>query len=184
MLFLSTRLTLNMFYPLKYIMISLLEIAYLLLTTIAIGYIFSRETSWRELKLSCLIAAPGVVLHELAHKFLAISFGLNADFKIFFFGILAGVILRLVNSPVILVAPGYVNIPQVANSLHYRLIAFAGPATNLLIWLICLAILKYKTKLTRKSALLFMLTKRINGVLFLFNMIPFGPLDGAKVLFG
>jgi len=165
-------------------MISLLEIFYLLLTIIAIGYIFSRELSWKELKFSCLIAAPGIILHELAHKFLAIAFGFNADFKIFFFGLLIGVVLRLFNSPFILIAPGYVNIPAISNSLQYRLVAFAGPFSNLLIWVVCALVLKYKTRLTRKSALVLLLTKRINGILFLFNMIPFGPLDGAKVLFG
>ena len=38
--------------------------------------------------------------------------------------------------------------------------------------------------LTRKQLILLHLTKKINIILFFFNMIPFGPFDGAKVLFG
>jgi Zn-dependent protease len=83
-----------------------------------------------------------------------------------------------------IIAPGYVNIPEISNSFQYRLIAFVGPAVNLLLWLVSAAILKYSHDLNRKSLAFLALTRRINMILFIFNMIPIGPLDGAKVFFG
>ena len=183
-------------------LITFIEIFYFIILTGVIAYIFSDMFSFRpktvydymhptkfnfeNLKLAALVAAPAVILHELAHKFVAIGFGFNATFEIFILGLVIGIFLKLIRSPLILIAPGYV-VPAaglVNFPLEYRLVALAGPLTNLLLWLIAILILKFNSKLTKKQLILLHLTKKINIILFFFNMIPFGPFDGAKVLFG
>ena len=186
-------------------LITLSEIFSLLIATIVIGYIFTgivtlkplkkftkklhiyRKFSWQDFKLACLVSAHGIILHELAHKFTAQWFGFQAEFHIFAFGLLLAVFLRMINSPFLIIAPGYVGLPEIGNDFVFRLIALVGPLVNLLIWLACYALLKNKSWLKRtgrKTIFAIFLTKRINGILFIFNMLPFPPLDGAKVFFG
>ena len=181
-------------------LITPLEIIYLIVVVLVIGYIFSGFFKFRpktaydmvsqlrfnmqDFKLAVLVTAPAIVLHELAHKFVAMGFGFPAEFHIWGFGLLLALFLRVINSPLIIIAPGYVVIPLVTNAMQYRLIAFAGPLVNLILWFGAFLILKKVKKLNNKQMIVLYLTKRINMILFIFNMIPFGPLDGAKVLFG
>jgi len=183
-------------------LITLTEIFYFIILTGVIAYIFSdmfqlrpktvydymhpKKFNLENLKLAALVAAPAVILHELAHKFVAMGFGFTATFQLFYFGLILGVFLKLISSPLIIIAPGYV-VPSLALAnfpLEYRLVALAGPLTNLVLYLIAVLILKFNQNLSKKQLILLHLTKKINIILFLFNMIPFGPFDGAKVLFG
>lgn len=182
---------------------ALIEIFNLAILTIAIGFIISgyikhpnksfrqqmKRTffDWDDFKFGLLIAAPGIVLHELAHKFVAIGFGTQATFQIFFIGILLGVFLRMIKSPVLILAPGYVMIPnlEALTPLQTSLVAFGGPFVNLLLWLIPLAILRtQKGKLSRSMAVFLFYTAFLNMWLFIFNMLPIPPLDGSKVFLG
>lgn len=181
--------------------ISLEEIFYLLVLTLVIAYIFMgdvklrprtvydmmypRKFFWKEFQFAAMIAAPGVILHELGHKFVAMGLGYSASFFIWPFGLFLGVFLKVIGSPFVLIAPGYVGLSNVTNNLDYRIIAFAGPLVNLIIFSLCWYIIKkYRNKLNFKNLALINLTKKINGVLFVFNMLPIPPLDGSKVLFG
>ena len=177
--------------------IELREIIDLIVVTIALGYIFSAYIkrpktelelvyprfglSWEDFKFAVIVTAPAVILHELAHKFVAISLGLTATFKAFYPGLGIGVFLRVINSPLILLAPGYVQIPPSTSNLAVFLTAFSGPLTNLLIFLIAGYILNNARKLTRNQAIALYMTKQINIFLFIFNMLPIPPLDGYKV---
>ncbi|MBT3416639.1 M50 family metallopeptidase [Candidatus Woesearchaeota archaeon] len=178
------------------------EIFYFAILTLAIGYIFTGifvkrpRTVWdrmhpkkvklEDFKFAAIVAAPAIILHELAHKFVAMGFGFNATFELFSFGLILGVFLKAIGSPFLIIAPGYVTISQAAfsNAMAYRLIAFAGPLTNLILWGISKTLLKKlkKMNMTQRAALL--MSQKVNILLFFFNMIPFGPFDGAKVFFG
>ncbi len=179
-------------------LITFIEIINLVILIIVIGYIFSgfvrkpkrlydlyirSRFNLEDIKFASLIAAPAVVLHELAHKFIAIGFGLDASFNLFPFGLLLGILLRFINSPFLIVAPGYVLISQGANELQNILISFAGPFINLILWLVSLFILKTR-KLKRNTAIALHFSVIINMWLFIFNMLPIPPLDGSKVWFG
>jgi len=183
-------------------LITLTEIIYFIILTVVIAYIFSdffqlrpktvydymhpRHFNIEGFKLAALATAPAVILHELAHKYVAMGFGFSATFQLFPMGLAIGVILKLIKSPLLLIAPGYVvpSIALIQFPTAYRLVAVAGPLTNLLLWGTATLIIKYKKDLSRKNMVILFITKKINGILFLFNMIPFGPFDGAKVLFG
>ncbi len=172
-----------------------LEVLYLALVTLAIGYIFMdlvpvskpiyslyKKFDWNRFKFACLIAAPGIILHELGHKFVAIYFGFNAVFEIWGFGLVLGIFLKAIGSGFILFAPGYVLINGVTNYAQEFFISFAGPIVNLILfgasWL-----LLNRLKLTRNQAIGLYLMKQINLWLFIFNMIPIPPLDGSKVFY-
>jgi len=171
------------------------EIAGLAIVTIAIGYIFSdiawasRQTSlslyksisFADIKFAAAVAAPAVILHELFHKFVAMAFGLPAVFKVWWMGLGIALLLKLVHSPILIIAPGYVVVPS-TYPLQNILIAAAGPFANLSLWLISALLLKQRLK--RKTEIALLLTKQINKYLFIFNMLPIPPLDGYNIVSG
>ena len=177
-------------------LISLLEIVYMLITTAVIAYIFmdyiklptaffqKPKFDWNNFKFAALVAAPGIILHELSHKFTAMGFGYEATFNIFLFGLFLGIFLKWIKSPFIILAPGYVAIMGAQIGIQNSIIAFAGPFVDLVLWLGSWLILNKAHKLKRKTALFLYLTKQINMILFIFNMIPIPPFDGYQVLSG
>ena len=106
-------------------------------------------------------------------------YGLNAFFQTWPLGLAIGVILKLLGSGFMLLAPGYVTTIG-ATSSQSSLVAFAGPALNLLLFLIAYLIVEYKKDLSRGHALFWVYTKEVNKWLFIFNMLPIPPLDGYK----
>ncbi|MBS3163201.1 M50 family metallopeptidase [Candidatus Woesearchaeota archaeon] len=176
--------------------ISWLELIYLVITTAVIAYIFmdmihinriqflKPRFDWNAFKFAALVAAPGVILHELGHKFIAMFLGYTASFHIWPFGLFLGVFLKLIGSPFLIIAPGYVSITSVQNGLQNAIISFAGPFINLVLWLGSWLILNNARNLKRKTALFLYLTKQINMILFIFNMLPIPPLDGYQTLMG
>ncbi len=182
-------------------LITFKEIIYFVILSAGLGYIFTGLFSYkiktvyhmmhpkkfdiRDFKFAVIVAAPAVILHELGHKFVAMSFGFNASFEVFWFGLALGVFLKLIHSPFLIVAPGYVTFSSLGmTDLQYRLIAFAGPLVNLVLFFIAMLMLRNVTKMSRKEVAFWAFTKKLNLLLFIFNMIPLGPLDGAKVFFG
>ena len=125
-------------------LIGFTEIIYLTITVAVVGYIFMgllpriklaqfhKGFDWNSFLFACLVSAPGIVLHELSHKFVAIFYGLQAAFNIWPFGLFVSVFLKAIHSPFILIAPGYVSIAQGATLPQMTVIAFAGPLFPLL----------------------------------------------------
>ncbi len=177
--------------------ISFLEILHIIIATLVVGYIFTglfplrgskkdildsytKGFDWSEFWFCCLVAAPGIILHEMMHKFVAMGFGLSAFFQVSYFGLLLGVALKLLGSGFIILAPGYVMISG-ASQLQMMLSAFAGPFINLALWLSAILVLKNMKRISRRQAIFWSLTKEVNKWLFIFNMLPIPPLDGFKV---
>lgn len=178
------------------VLFSLWEIFQLLIITLALGYILSgyiqsptkdpfslKRFSWKDIWFAALIATPAVVFHEFGHKFMAMAFGLSATLHAFWGGLVLGVLLKLIGSPFLFLAPAYVSFSG-ATALQSALIAFAGPAVNLLLWGISSLILKYKKNLSHQSMLALAISKKLNFFLFWFNLIPIPPLDGWNLLQG
>ena len=177
--------------------ISLNEILSLAIISVILGYIFSgfiqrprkefefgKKFDWEDIKFAMIIAAPAVILHEFGHKFVAIAFGLNAAFHIFWFGLLLGVIIKLLSFPLLFLAPAYVAIPAGATYLQSGIIAFAGPAVNLLLFGVSWLMLKHRKNMSLHERAIWIISKRLNLLLFAFNLIPIPPLDGYQVLEG
>ncbi|NJP05692.1 MAG: peptidase M50 [Chloroflexaceae bacterium] len=123
----------------------------------------------------------GVVVHELAHRVVARHFGASAHF-------LASEVVFLVLPiflaflGVFIAAPGAVWYTGSLTRKQGGLIALAGPVSNLvlavLFLLLCLLVLPTGNIFLITGA---MAGYKINAFLGLFNMIPVGVLDGAKV---
>ncbi len=176
-------------------LITIKEILYFIILSAVLGYIFSgiikrprtefdlehpSRFDWKGYAYAIAISAPAVILHELGHKFVAIGYGLAATFNIWWFGLILGAFLKFINSPLILFAPGYVQILGSPGTAETFWIAFAGPLVNLALFLLAWLLLEH-ARLSRTQAVLLYLTKQINLFLFIFNMLPIPPLDGSKV---
>lgn len=178
------------------------EIIDLMLMTLFVGYIFSgiiparRENydplvhykkgfDFEGLKFAIMATAPAIVLHEMAHKFVALGFGLNAVFYAFYrdtFTLILGVftlISKLTGFGFMFFVPGFVGISGTGTHFQFALTAFAGPFVNLVLWLGAWHLLK-KKKYSKKYYLHLLLTSRINMFLFIFNLLPIPGFDGYK----
>ncbi|MBI4147958.1 M50 family metallopeptidase [Candidatus Woesearchaeota archaeon] len=172
--------------------VSFNEVFDVILMTFAIGYIFMDvpflrtrlgRSSWQRLKYAVIMTAPAVVLHELAHKFVGMASGLLTTFHASYMGLGLGVVLKLAQSPFLFFIPGYVSMscpsPCVIGPLQQALTAVSGPLVNLGLWLGAAWLLHRKTY-PFKTTLLLLVTKQINMILFIFNMLPFPIFDGFK----
>ena len=177
------------------------EIFDILVMTAVVGYIFSgifkKPTSYdydpikqfkygfniEDFKFAAMVTAPAIILHELGHKFVALGFGLQATFKAAYFFLGLGLILKFMNFGFIFFVPAYISILGRATPLEFSLVAFAGPAINLVLWLGSLAAVKYNL-FPKKYNPFLLLTGKINMFLFIFNMIPIPGFDGSKVFSG
>ncbi len=180
-------------------MFILQEFIDVILMTLGVGYIFMdimrrpviedydplnpKLNKRNDLAFACLVTAPAVILHELMHKLVALAFGLEATFHAAYGWLVLGMILKAVGSGFVFFVPGYVAISGLATHLQSAFIAFAGPGTNGALYLLASFMLKQKQK-SPNHVFFWALTKRINGFLFLFNMIPFAFFDGYKVFEG
>ena len=181
-------------------LINLGEIIDLIAMTLFVGYIFSdiipvrrenyeplahyrRGFDFEALKFAIMATAPAIILHELAHKFAALGFGLNAVFYAFyretftlFLGLMT-IIAKLTGFGFMFFVPGFVSISGRGTNMQFALAAVAGPLVNLILWLGSWFLLKKKLY-SKKYYLLLVLTQRINMFLFIFNMLPIPGFDG------
>ena len=151
---------------------------------------FGAKLDFSGFKFAILVTAPAIILHELGHKVVALAYGMQATFHAAYGWLGIGILLKLMNFGFIFFVPAYVSISGRVSPLEHSLIAFAGPAVNLSLFLICLGILKNKDvmkicgKKYKRWIPAIVLTKRINMFLFIFNMLPIPMFDGFKVYEG
>jgi Zn-dependent protease len=131
----------------------------------------------RFLFVSGLTAGVGFLLHELAHKVTSVHFDTPAVFKADYGMLGLAVVSALAGF--LFAAPGAVHHPPTATERQQGLIALAGPVTNVALALVFLPLFLVPAELAFDVALYGV---GINLLLAGFNMIPFGPLDGRKVL--
>ena len=175
-------------------MITFIEIIDIVIMTFAIGYIFSdffrreplegydpltyyRKTPLIEnIKFAAMIAAPAVVFHELAHKFVAISFGATATLHAPYSMYAIVILLKLMRFPLLFFVGGYVSHTPLP-ALQSSLVAVSGPLTNLIIWMASIAIVKYNL-VDRKYYKIVVPMGKLSMFLAIFNMIPLPGFDG------
>ena len=143
----------------------------------------SRSWNWDNFKFAVIVTAPAIIFHEFGHKIVAMLFGMKATFSAAYGWLALGLGLKLLSFPFIFFVPAYVSIIGSTTPLNYSLIAFAGPAVNMVMWLVAGIMIK-SGKYSRKTTIILQLTKQINMFLFIFNMIPIPGFDGSKVFSG
>jgi len=135
--------------------------------------------------LSAGLFAASFLLHELSHKFTAQKNGLWAEFRMTSFG--AILTLFSIFSPFKIIAPGAVTISGYANESVFGRVAVAGPVTNIVIGVLMAIVsivmpnnIPFFSNVSILRSII-VSTSAINGFLAVFNLIPFGILDGRKV---
>lgn len=127
-----------------------------------------------------LAVVSGFVLHELAHKWAAYRLGLWAEFRAQFMQLGASAVVAILPLQFFLSAPGAVEIYGRVTRAESGRIAVVGPVTNLMLagmtwpW-------TWQVDATSPPVVVLETIAFTNAVLAVFNLIPFGPLDGRKV---
>lgn len=178
--------------------ITLAEIIDIVIMAVAIGFIFKdvfkhparhageydplqddrykKKKLFDGLKLSIMIAGPAIVLHELAHKFVAMGFGAEATLHAPYFMYAIVIILKLMRFPLLFIVGGYVAHTPLS-AFPSAMVAVAGPMANFLIWAVISIGGKKKWFSKRYDKILFPMA-RLNIFLCIFNMLPIPGFDG------
>jgi Zn-dependent protease len=115
--------------------------------------------------------------HELAHKAVAKQYGLWAEFRVSLLGA-AFTLMTVPISLIKIVSPGAVNIAGAADKNVIGITALAGPLTSIV--LACV-LLSFSFLAPASSNGLLLNSASLAIWIAVFNLIPFGILDGAKV---
>ncbi len=136
-----------------------------------------------SLLVSAIVCGLGFVVHELAHRQVARRYGATAHFAADTRWL--GLSLLLSFTGIFIAAPGAVWHTGVSDARRLGHIAWVGPLSNLVLSLIFLIIYPIAFLLGLDFDLLLRICVvgvAFNAWLGLFNMIPSGPFDGAKIL--
>ncbi len=145
--------------------------------------LFRIPINWDDMKFAIMIIAPAIILHEFGHKFIAMSFGLEARFGVSVFWLGLAFVLKLFNSPFIFVVPAFVSYPALATYGQQAAIAIAGPAVNFVLYVIASILLSSSKKFKPRTRAILALSKQVNLFLAIFNMIPLRPFDGGHFFY-
>ncbi|MBI2542800.1 MAG: hypothetical protein HYW24_01295 [Candidatus Aenigmarchaeota archaeon] len=163
------------------------EIRDIVISVLALVFIFSWQPfpnfglNFGLVPYFIVIVLVAFLLHELAHKFVARKFGLAAFYKMWPQGLLIGMLFMIFGLK--FAAPGAVVVhPYRFGRWGYRrsklgipemgAIAMSGPAVNIIM----------AAFFSLFQGQIFSYLTFINGWLAFFNLFPFPPLDGSKVL--
>lgn len=163
----------------------------LLISWAVISFCFAFTFDIRAIPLRFLASAAtcglGFLAHELSHRFVARRFGCAASYRMWAWGLGLALLTALVSrGSVIFAAPGavYISYPIYwygAERVFRRvdgLVALSGPLAN-----IAIALLFYPLSLAGGLAgAVGSMGVRVNAWLAAFNLLPFPPLDGYKVV--
>lgn len=156
----------------------LVHLAISVLTITAAFYILLTKLG-SDIALSTVFLTVGIAFasHEFTHKAVAQKFGCVAVYRTWFSGLILALAFAVL-TPFVFAAPGAVYIKKKYLSMRENgLISISGPLTNL-----ALAFVFFWIFLNTGFSSIGFWGFRINIFLAFFNMVPFPPLDGYKVV--
>jgi Zn-dependent protease len=155
-----------------------IAIGVILVSGVGLSFFAPRVFSnWLAIVAAVFFFTAGFIVHELTHKAMAQRYGMWAEFRLDKFG--AVLTLLSAVSPLKIIAPGAVVMAGNTTPDRVGRTAAAGPATNILIASLLLGLAEALHPMELLEALL--AGSAINAFMALFNLIPFGVLDGLKV---
>ena len=171
------------------------EIKHLLISmgvlTLAFSFAFSGTSIFlgfsniETLPFAIPIAFLGILtaffVHELSHKFMAQKYGLWSEFRMYPRGLLMS-LLFAVFTGFVFAAPGAVMFRGETGTYETGRIAAAGPSANIVIAAITYPLYRFVFFETSFIGKILGFICLINALLATFNLLPFGPLDGTKVI--
>jgi len=129
----------------------------------------------------------GFILHELAHKFMAVRYGFYAEFRMWLEGLIFALITAFLLG-FVFIAPGavYIHGEYISREQNGK-ISIVGPLVNIVLALFFLSLIPLiNPNPTDLWGFIFANIVKfgfiINSILAAFNLIPLGIFDGAKVL--
>jgi len=162
-------------------MIEIRDITISLLVLCAV-FAYPEFTTNPAFLLTSLIAVGVAFMgHELSHKFMAIRHGFWSEYRMWPQGLVMALLITIAtNGMFVFAAPGAVyftgRLMKRPRKKELRNISMAGITFNLILMTVSLALFYY----TSLQILSYM--AMINAWLAIFNLLPFGGLDGEKLL--
>ncbi len=167
------------------------ELRDLIIAILIIAFVFSfKDFTIPNLILAVVVAALSFFIHELTHRIFAIMIGFKSDFKIWWGGLIASLLIVFASNGVVtLILPGGVvnslivrqRLGEFRYGLNYwenGLIAMYGPVANLILAFISKILLNFLPQNIFLEKLLIM-----NIIFAICTMLPIPPLDGVNTFF-
>lgn len=165
------------------------EIRDLFISVVVLGVIFSlANLTLENLIYSLFIVGLAFLVHEIAHKEMASKFGAEASYRIWPSGLLIALILGVLSGGrLIFAALGAVFVSPIKvarwkatftslQNQEYGIISLMGPLSNLALSALFLFLnYLYPSGLLVTGAM-------INIYIAFFNLLPFPPFDGSKII--
>jgi len=141
-----------------------------------------------NLFLSMAVVGMAVLVHEMAHRIIALEQGFRVEFKPFFYGLVAGLLIAVMSfGKLMFVAYSGVHMEMLEKhrlgyfryGLGYFMlgkISAAGPLANFFVAFFFKFVPIFPMAIADKIVL-------VNALFAIFNMLPIPPLDGANILF-
>lgn len=148
-----------------------LAVAAILVTAVGLSLNGYHHFSWQFIAMF----VSAFLVHELAHKFLAQYYGSWSEFRAQVYGLVITAISALPIMPFKFIAPGAVMVGLTDRNKFGR-VALVGPLTNLVMgfsFLVSAHLYSYHSFLYAGAS--------FNAWIALFNLLPFGVLDGQKI---
>ena len=138
---------------------------------------FSTQWTWAMMAIFAVIMTASFLVHEIAHKIMGQKKGLWAEFRLTTWGS----VLTLVSVflPFKMISPGAMMLAGSPNGDDIVQISIAGPATNIILSTALLG--SAYALFPSPYAVILFFAAYINAFMAVFNLIPFGILDGYKI---
>ncbi len=174
-----------------HVYLGVVELKHLLLATLLVigigfsiawyaGYVDYFGWGWTLTSVYALLLTASFLTHEMAHKIVAQRAGLWSEFRLTTWG----AVLTLVSIvlPFKLIAPGAVMISGPARLNQVGKISIVGPITNIVFSMAFLgASFAFNPATQLPVWWLLLMLSTFNSIIAIFNLIPFGILDGYKI---
>jgi Zn-dependent protease len=152
-----------------------LSVAVALVIGVGLSFPNINYVDYSMLALLSVLFALSFLIHEIAHKTMAQSYGLWAEFRLNIMGLFL-TLLSLIPSFIKIIGPGAVVVSGSADRKTIGKTSIIGPTTNLILASIFCAATVFVM-----HNWIFSLVAFYNAWIAIFNLIPLGVLDGYKV---